>query len=328
MLMAAATAVSGRAAEYEVTGNIRETIVQNGNRGDLCCTNGFTVFVRDGAWLIRTFETNTIGAVMKREFGSTNGRDIYGITVSSQPAAPANPAGTNSPGPANVRRPQPYNLAEITTTGIPVGNLDKDMHAHLWLMFASQSYWTHLTTNRLTPVYNFNAAAPLNPNLTVEGTWDLLGGPGSLPREARYLGQWGETNGLYRVTGTNLVGGVLIPSSFFFEERHVGPIEGDSLVHSMALRKRVDAVVTSVKPVCSLTNLLPVMEERTIIIDRRLAGSLPDYLNPTPGKWPSVQEAGPLAADRQAQQARGRAEAQRLAPARQGQPTNAEPDIR
>ena len=323
-----ASALPGWAAEYEVEGNIRETIVQNGNRGDLLCTNGFTVFVRDGAWLIRTFETNTNGAVMKRELGSTNGRDIYGITVSAQPPAPVKPAGTNSPDPANVRRPQPHNLAEITTTGIPVGNIDKYMFAQLWLMFASQSYWTHLTTNRLTPVYNFNAAAPLNPNLTVEGTWDLLGGPGSLPREVRYLGQWGETNGLYRVTGTNLVGGVLIPSRFFFEELHIGPIEGDSFVHSMTLRKRVDAEVVSVKPVCSLTNILPVMEDRTIIIDRRLAGSLPDYLNPTPDKWPTVQEAGPLATERQVQQARGRAAATNIAPGRGGQPATNEPDIR
>jgi hypothetical protein len=39
------------------------------------------------------------------------------------------------------------NRTSISMTGIPVGGQDKDMAAHVWLMFASQCYWSNLHTN-------------------------------------------------------------------------------------------------------------------------------------------------------------------------------------
>ena len=38
--------------------------------------------------------------------------------------------------------------------------------------------------------------ARANPDLKVSAQWQLLNGPGALPREVGYLGQWDETNRL------------------------------------------------------------------------------------------------------------------------------------
>ena len=97
-------------------------------------------------------------------------------------------------------------------------------------------------------------------------------------------------------TGTNSVGGMLIPSGFFFEEGRVGGIPPNSLVHEMALRKRVDVEVTAVRPVCSRASLLPSPPAGTIVIDRRVrqdaqASQLPSYRNPTAGQWLTLGEA-------------------------------------
>ena len=215
----------------------------------------------------------------------------------------------NPPGTPDSRKKAigPFNLASVSATGVPVGNLDKDMVGHIWLMFASGCYWSNLHTNWITPIFNWNAAAGVNPKLKEEAEWELLDGPGSLPKEVRYLGRWFETNGLYEVTGTNALEGILIPSGFVFEERQIAP-----QTKSMKLRKRVEAEVVSAKVGISKTNLIPLPPERSIIIDRRVAGRLPDYLNPTPGKWPSVQRARGLVAERQAEVERARRQPGRL----------------
>src|ERR1017187_4705020 len=134
-------------------------------------------------------------------------------------------------------------------------------------MFASQCYWTKLKSERLTPVYDWHAAiAAHGSRRNVTAKWELLAGTGSLPREVAYLGQWGETNGLYRAKGTTLAGSTLIPNGFVFEERYVGPIQGNSLIHGMALRKRVEVEVTAIRPVCSKASLLPSPPPRTIVV--------------------------------------------------------------
>ena len=196
----------------------------------------------------------------------------------------------------------PPHHAFIYSNNIPVGRLDDDIVGHLWLMFASQCYWNSLgaNKNRLTPVYDWNASVGVSPRLKVAAKWDLMDGSGSLPREVDYLGQWDETNGFYNVTGTNSVGGMFIPSGFIFEERHVGPLVKNGYIHELALRKRVEAKVTSVRPACSLRSLLPVPVGRTIIIDYRLAGGpmyggkYSDFMI-TAGQWPSLEEAKKLA---------------------------------
>jgi hypothetical protein len=93
---------------------------------------------------------------------------------------------------------------------------------------------------------------------------------------------------------------MLIPNGFVFEERHVGPLEGNSLIHGMALRKKVIAEVTVVRPVCSRANLLPSPDAKTMVIDLRLPewtspSHPPNYINPTVGKWVQLEEAKKLA---------------------------------
>jgi hypothetical protein len=274
------------ASEYEVRGSICQSI------GPLEHSNQFTVYVRGRGWLIKTIENETNGSVLERQVGSADGSEIYETSVPLQDA-------TNAPDARAGRRLPPYNIARITTTGIPVGQLGTDLFAHLWLMFASGAYWSAQHTNWLTPVYDFNACAALNPSLKVPATWGLLG-PGSLPREVRYMGAGGRVAALYSVAGTTNIGGVLLPNEFAFDRYEPRYPE-----------KRVWAVVASVSAVCSLPSLIPVPADRTIVIDRRLSGVLPDYLNPTPGKWLTIAEAQRLAEARQDQQARARGELER-----------------
>jgi hypothetical protein len=265
-------AFSSSGAEYEVKGTITQEINYT-KMPVVRTTNEFTVYVRDCAWLIQTVENDGNGHSWQREVGSTNGVEIYEL---------------------NGRR------AFISDTSIPVELLDKGVDGHLWLMFASQCYWGSLHTDQLTPVYDWKASVGANPDRKVTAEWDLLNGPGSLPREVRYLGEWDETNGLYRATGTNSVSGMLIPSGFVFEERNVGSIKPNTFIHEMALRKRVEAAVTSVQAVCSRKNLMPDWGNGELItIDWRLkkAGSghnVPSYFTPESEKWPSVELADKL----------------------------------
>jgi hypothetical protein len=297
-MVAATTGVSGFAAEYELEGELNQRMDEF-SATNLHTSASFTVFVRDCGWLIETTETNELGAVYKRAIGSTNGSEIYECEILLQAAH------------AKERLSRVLATGKVISNNIPVGQLDNAVVGHLWLMFASQCYWPKLTTHRLTPVYDWQASvAAHGENKTVEAEWELLAGPGSLPREVRYLGKWGETNGLYKVTGTNSAGGTMIPSGFVFEERHVGPLKENSFVHEMTLRKRVDVEVTAVRPVCSRKSLIPTLDGPTLVADLRLEGSrpssdLPLYINPTPGQWPMIAKARKLAEDFQAQRSRG-----------------------
>jgi hypothetical protein len=178
---------------------------------------------------------------------------------------------------------------------VPVGQMDDAVVGHLWLMFASQCYWPNLKTDHLTPVYDWHASiAAGGGKLSVKAEWDLLKGPESLPREVRDLGQWDETNALYKASGVTLAGGTPIPNGFVFEERHAVQFKG------MVLRKRVDVDVTSVRPVCSVSNLLPSPQAMTMVIDRRVDQGAPTnrppaYPNPVSGQWASLNEATKLA---------------------------------
>jgi len=298
---AVSVSLSGLASEYEVSGNIFEIIPQSGG-GELRCSNEFTVFVRDCAWLVRTVEVDVKGNSHAREVGSTNGIEIYEIGMGLGTPDDTSGTPTNSTGHQGGKRTQPLDIALIITNGIPVGQLNKDMVGHIWLMFASSCYWSGQHTKKLTPVYDWHASAAVNPSLKETAEWELLAGEGSLPQEVRYLGHWDETNGLYRVTATKTVGGVLIPTGFTFEERHAS-----RMTHKVELYKRVEAVVTSVQPSsCSLKSLIPVPEGPTIINDFRLRGErnlppIPNYSNPIAGNWPSVGEAKKQAEARQAE---------------------------
>jgi hypothetical protein len=273
MLGVAGLVLRSPGVEYEVSGNIVQTIT--GPRVSVIrTTNEFTVYVRDQAWMIQTTQNDAEGHAWKREVGSTNGTEIYESNNAQ---------------------------AFIYDAQIPVELLDKGVDGHLWLMLASGSYWNDLETDQLTPVYDFQASIGANPSRKVRAKWELLNGPGSLPREVMYFGTWGETNGLYRVTGTNSVGGKLFPSGFVFEESRVGPLNPDTFVHDMVVRKQVEAAITSVQPVCSRKTLLPVRQSgaTVVIIDWRLkergsGNNLPSYIVQDPAVWPSVEEARKL----------------------------------
>jgi len=297
------------AGEYQLAGKLDQTITgANGLR--IRSTATFSVFVRDCNWLIETTESDEKGRIYKREIGSTNGSEIY------ECLHPVLEVRTNSTKAdkkmfQNPESPTGPAIATIISNGIPVGAVDTAIAGHLWLMLASQCYWPSLNTTALTPLYDWHASvAAGGEKRTVRARWQLLAGQKSLPQEVVYLGRWDETNGLYRITGSNWTGGMLIPSGFVFEEYYVGPLEPGRTIHSMVLRKRVVVEVTSAHPFCDRADLLPLPPANTVVIDRRVAGSVsnvslagnrrayrpPSYINPGVGKWVMPEEATKLAA--------------------------------
>jgi hypothetical protein len=217
---------------------------------------------------------------------------------------------------------------------VPVGQLDNAIIGHLWLMFASQCYWPTLTDSRLTPVYDWQASVMAGgQNRKVPAKWELLAGAGSLPKDVQYLGGWGQTNGWYHTTGTKMAGDVVVPSGFFFEENQIGAeVDPTTLTHKIVRRKRVDVTVTDVRAGCSRTNLLPLPGPVTMVMDLRVPGvdppgsrisSPPSYANPTPGQWPTLEEAAKLAEVRRNAAAEMRQRAQD-----RGRPPASPPDIR
>ena len=289
------------AAEYEVDGRITELVTDLRNDQNVTnfYTNAFTVYVQGCAWMIRTTEEAGHGAARIRTVGSVNGTEIFDLTK--------NVEGLNARGgdhsSISYQKQTSPNRALVYSNSIPVGHLDIDMVGHLWLMFASQCYWSSLGTNTtlLTPVYDWNASALAYKDKKVRAGWELLNGIGSLPREVRYFGLWDETNGLYRASGVKYAGGAPVPAGFVFEERHAS-----YATHSMELDKRVVAEISMVREGCSLTDLLPVPLGQTIVIDHRLAGRnahggrYSDYVIEAAGKWPSIEKAIDLAEAHQA----------------------------
>lgn len=277
------------AAEYEVSGTITQTIT-NYNAPVIRSTADFTIFVRDCSWLIQTTETNSEGVVNRRETACTNGAEIVDCLLDLP-----NLLDPNAPGPAGRKNSAAkFHTAMIISNNIPVGFLDISVVGHLWLMFASQCYWSKLTSDSLIPVYDWHASAGIDPDLRLNAEWELLGGKGSLPREVRYLEGPDRTNGFYKATGTISAGETLIPSGFVFEERRLrGP--GMEVV-----RKRVEAHVTSVQAKCSRVGLLPMPQSRTIVMDYRLTqpgtNHIPTYTQPGDQSWLSVDKARRLAA--------------------------------
>ena len=184
-------------------------------------------------------------------------------------------------------------------------------------MFASQCYWPGLNTDQLTPVYDWRASvAAKGQNRKVKAEWDLLNGPGSLPREVRYFGEWDATNEIYTITGTKSIGGTLVPKGFIFEQLQVGPINEKTFIHEMVVIKRVDVEVTAVRPVCSRASLIPSPDGPAVVIDRRFDSGIPNrppsYQNPVKGQWPTVEKSKELAKIAQATDLRNLAKAKLL----------------
>lgn len=286
---------SAQAAEYELEGTIQQTIFQSAGVPQMQLNGTFKVFVRDNEWLIQTIEDKQLSRsrqYLKREIGSTNGTEIVEIvvpleTVNSQTNKTSGGTAMAVPELKPARKAHFY-TATVVSNAVPVGQLDGSVVGHLWLMLASGDYLSRLQTNVLTPVYDVTASAPGNPNLRLKADWSLVNGLASLPLKVTYFKNSVITGAVYNATGVTNVNGKTFPTGFIFEQYAGG---------SRAwVRKRAAAVVTAIRPECSLASLLPAITHKTVIIDRRLAQAVPSEkrltYNVAPGATlPTVGEA-------------------------------------
>jgi hypothetical protein len=258
MIILVATVGVGRAAEYEVAGNIEQTIHHDtsppGNYRD-----DFVVYVRDCSWLIQVRphgSANPLDGYF--EVGSTNGTDIYQLNVPPTPADGGRAA---------------LSVAQVYSNSAPVDYLDNGVAGHLWMMFASGCQLRQNTNNLLPPVYDVNAAAPgNNPGLEREAIWELLGGPGTTPARVTFILNpiRKTTNAVYVAAGKTNSGSNTVAAGFRFTE-YLG---ADAEVH-----KEVVCVVTSLRAVCTRANLLPSPAAGTLVGDFRAI--LPSTRSPT-----------------------------------------------
>jgi hypothetical protein len=255
------------ATEYEVDGEIVQTVFRQDGGVQSTQLSSFTVFVKDCSWLIQTIDHDEAGKqLLKRETACVNSAEIYEV---DGPPVRANATGGHAGG-------RSWNVASIVSNNVPVGQADDYFVSHLWLMFASGCYFAKLSTNWITPVYDLNASAPIHPELKRQAQWELMNGPGSLPSSVTYLGTADvPTNATYLATSITNAGDVRIPSGFVFELKVAygfapGPILPGESAPSYHIRKRAVATVSKVRPVCSRDDLLPEADGTTTVIDRRL----------------------------------------------------------
>ncbi len=129
-------------------------------------------------------------------------------------------------------------------------------------------YFRSLTSNYLTPVYDWQAS-PLAKDggwRTVRAEWELLDGPGSLPFRVVYETPGGAAAAVYQVTGATNLGGLIFPTGFTSSRLRAGALPAMS----------GEAVVTSLRLICSRTNLLPTIAEKVSTHDLRLASPSDD----------------------------------------------------
>lgn len=323
ILLAGAVAGSMAAAEYELDGTIDQEMYYGGEGGvQWHERSDFTVYFRDGSWLIRLVPPNTTGIPEAiDEYGSPNGAEIFQLRIPLQPRNAATntnprPAVSNAPPGSLQPAPPPYMLV-LVSNSVPVASDDGSVIGHLWLMFASQEYFQHLRTNRLTPPYDFNASVMGgNPHIKLAAEWELMSGPARLPLKVVYYNGGGFynanangellfhrygppyndgfTGAVYRATGVLQAGQVRVPGGFVFEE--FAPRVTHRSKDDLILRRRAEAVVTAVRPVCSRRSLAPVANDRTLVDDWRLVQAQPPikhfaYMRPQVGRWISVGES-------------------------------------
>jgi hypothetical protein len=256
--------------QYEVDGEIEQTIYnRNGSVGALEKSQ-FTVFVKDSSWLIHCYILDKVGKpVSVAEIACTNGEEIYSVGGRIN----------NDNGSHAVRS---WNTAYIDRNNIPVGEDEGYYACHLWQMFASGGYFAHLSTDRLTPAYDSNASVAVDTTLKRQAKWQLIDGPGSLPLKITYWrppDEGGDIDATYVATGVTNAGGIQVPNGFVFERRiggHFspyfapGPIALGETLPDYRIYKRAVAIVTAVRPYCSRSNLMPTAEGMTMVIDQRL----------------------------------------------------------
>ena len=297
------TCVKTSAAEYEVDGQIEQTLYKMDGSVQSESKSRFTVFVKDCSWLIQTTNLDGNGDPQTvNETASTNGGVIYSLD--------RRPVGRNGV--------LALNFGNIYSNTVPVGEDDGYFICHLWLMFASGCYFENLATNWLTPVYDLNASASVDTNLRRDAKWELINAPGALPLKVVYLDHNRNgadrdeviTNATYAVTGVTNAGELKIPSGFLFEQRvgdrfftrfAPGTIMPGESAPTYRIRKRAVATVTAVRPYCSRAEFVPTAKGNTQMLDERLArvpNSNPRmyYRFPDGVRWLSVEEARKWAA--------------------------------
>lgn len=249
------------AGQYELEGNITLRSLNSDGSTNREYQGDFKVFVRDDAWLIQVHETGQFGNKVLREIGSTNGTEVFETVTALDQTGPANDS--RIPGlPANPAIKVPTS-ATVSRQRVPVGPLEGSFVGPLWLMFASGGYFRSLTNNFLTPVYDWHVS-PLANNggpRTVMAEWELLNGPGSLPYRVVYETPGGGAAAVYQATGTTNLGGLVLPTGFTSTQQRGRGLSAMS----------GEAAVTSIRPICSRSNLLPAIAGKVSIHDLRLA---------------------------------------------------------
>lgn len=289
------------AAQYEVEGQIEQTIYNMDGSTHSQTKSWFTVHVNDCSWLIQETNVDADGQTLRLiETASTNGGLIYSVAVPiNQRSAAVGPFGGGS---------TTLMQANIYSNNVPVGVTDGDDISHLWMMFASGCHLKSPSTNLLTPVYDLNASACVNRSLKRWAKWDLISGPGSLPTNVTFFesGPESPVHATYVATGVTNAGDLKIPSGFTFEQRTAilfapGPTYPGDPSPAYHIRKRAVATVIAVRPRCSLNTFMPQTTGRTYMIDMRLA-SVPNsdprmnYVFPDGVRWVSVAETKKLIA--------------------------------
>ncbi len=284
------TPVTTNGAQYEVDGEI----LQNGYRRDgsiqFQSRAKFTVFVRGSSWLIHTTDHDESGKpLVERETACVNGAEIYEV---------ATDVGNKNLDGKPPSRPTD-SVGSIVSDNVPVGLSDDYFVCHLWMMFASASYFENLSTNWITPVYDLNASAPVQPDLRREARWKLINGPGTLPSRVVF------PDARYAARGVTNAGTTPIPNGFVFDLKMSGypaapaPILPGQPVPPYRGRKQAVATVTAVRPFCSRGDLSPAAEGSGIVIDRRwkdpkAPSSLMDYRYQNGIQWLPVEQARQL----------------------------------
>jgi hypothetical protein len=261
----------GVAGEYQVDGEIVDTLYKQDGGIQLVQRSKFTVFVKDCSWLIQTTDHDEAGSpTIARETGCANGGEIYQV---DGPVKKESLVG-------GMGEAGGWNFASVFSNTVPVGPGEGRVVGHLWMMFASGCYFANLSNNWVKPVYDLNALEDIRPDYMKEAAWKLLGGAGSLPSNVLFA------DARYVATGVTNAGNVLIPSGFVFEQRVNGDtfkpvplLPGDS-VPAYHIRQQAVATVTAIRPVCSRDDLLPSAAGFTTVVDHRVTPVAKDGESP------------------------------------------------
>lgn len=258
----------------------------------------FKVYVKDCQWLIEILERDQNGKPLQlREYGTTNGGEIFELVTHLQPIKRAVQKGKGVSTEAEFVMPSAS--ATISSNSAPVNSVDNPTVGNLWLMFASRCHLRGLTTNRLTPVYDLTASPLMKPELKLSAEWELIDGKAGFPSKVVFFNEGGLfrptsqtnltprfveypspydkgfTNAIYATTGLTNIGGVIFSTGFVFEEFAPG---GRKSRDDLIVTKRAEVRLTAIRPNCSRTSFLPTIQRQTAVTDRRLVNATP----PTP----------------------------------------------